>query len=92
MDHISILLEKALNKRGLLKHAQASLAVTQAQKWLEEHISDASAISLKEGTLTVACVNSIAAQECHEASSDLKKYLIEECECKNLEKIRVIRS
>ena len=91
MDHVSTLLAKALNKRGLLKHAQASLAVTKAQQWLEEHVKDASAVSLKEGILTVACINSIAAQEAHEASDDLKKYLIEECECKGLEEIRIIR-
>jgi len=91
MDHISILLKKALNKRGLLQHAQASLAVTKAQKWLEEHVSDASAVSLKEGTLTVACINSIAAQECHAQIDDLKKYLTEECDVKGLEEIRIIR-
>jgi len=91
MDHVSTLLNKALNKRGLLKHAQASLAVTLAQRWLEEHVSNSSAVSFKQGTLTVACVNSIAAQNCHALASDLKKYLSEECDVNGLEEIQIIR-
>ena len=68
MDHIFSVLPKVLHKRGLSAHANASLVVVRAQRWLQENAPEiAPAVQVKkveDGELLLACEHSIAAQEC----------------------------
>lgn len=95
MDHIGSLLTKVLKKRGLYKHAEASLIVQQSQEWLKKKlpkfIRDLRVVSFKDGTLTVSCANSIAAQECQQVSHELMQYLASECGAQGLEGVRCTR-
>ncbi len=96
MDSVGSLLPKVLKKRGLHKHAEASLIVQQAQEWLEKKlprfIQDLKVISFKDGTLTISCANSIAAQECQQSAEDLKIFIFSECDGKSVEQVRCVRS
>ena len=47
--------------------------------------------SLKDGTLFLSCTHSIALQECHAASADLKAYLTGECHFSDIREIRISR-
>jgi len=93
METAADLLIKVLKKRGLHKHASASVMIMDADKWIEEHVShckeDISVTTLKDGALHIECSHSIAAQELHGVSEQLKQYLQKKHE--GLEGIRILR-
>ena len=95
MEHVGSLLSKALAKRGLKDQAQASLVVHQAQEWLLEALPPFHGMILvqkcENGVLFVKCEHSIAAQECHQVVDALLCHLRDECGCKMVESVRIIR-
>ena len=96
MDHISSLLPKVLKKRGLDKHANASLIIMKSQEWicenLKEYENDLHPKKFQDGVLFISCINSVAAQECHQISTTLLEFLRDVCPDIPLEQIRLIRS
>lgn len=95
MDHISRLLPRVLQKRGIAQHATAALVVYRAKLWLREHLphleSSLRVTTLRDGVLMIECVHPIAAQECQGASKALLTYLQEESGTVVTE-IRTVRS
>jgi len=95
MQHIRDLLPGVLKKRGLHDHAEASLAVFHAQQWLAEHLPQCwdalCASALRDGTLTVTALHSVAAQECQEHAQALLEYLRQDCGHTKAERISVRR-
>lgn len=69
VEHIRNLLPAVLRKRGLQKHADASLQVFRANRWLQQHLPKY-ADSIRATTFTedrillIECDHAIAAQEC----------------------------
>lgn len=96
MDHIRTVLPNVLRKRGLHGHATAALAVHKAQEWLLEllpGLAGSFAVEkLVNGVLTVACRDSVTAQECHALASPLLRYLQTECGLSGVIELRVTRS
>jgi len=95
MDRLNTLLTQVLNRRGLQGQATASLAVYQAQDWLNRTLpafaSDLKASQLKDGILLIEAGNSIAAQECQQQLSLLKDYLQKECGLTHIEGVQLLR-
>ena len=81
MDHISHVLPRVLQKRGIAEHAQAALVVHRASTFLKEHLPEFSAhvrvTHVRDGVLTIECDHPIAAQECHAAIPSLHAFLQE---------------
>lgn len=79
MDKISKLIPKVLAARGLKSQADASYAVYLAVDWLHTQsvglAEQCIVTTLKDQTLTVECLHSIALQEMQQKSEDLKAYL-----------------
>jgi len=79
MDKISALIPKVLSRRGLKDQAGASYAVYLAVDWLH-NVSVGLAefcivTTLKDGILTIECLNSVAMQELNQKSEELKAHL-----------------
>ena len=95
MDTASSLLSKVLKKRGLHKHAQASLITHEAQKWIAEHLPNfvekITVLSIKDGCLQIACTHSIAAQELHAVCEELQSFLEQKDDSLKPEGIRILR-
>ncbi|MBU0458058.1 hypothetical protein KJ652_03795 [Patescibacteria group bacterium] len=95
MEHISITLFKALNKRGLYDHANASLILHLAQNWidtnLEEFKDELTVVSYRDKKLSIQSDNSIAAQECNGSLDSLKEFLTIEHK-HNVDEIRIVRT
>ena len=93
MDKVSSLLPRVLHKRGLHKHANASLVVLRAQEWLQKNLrkyeKDLHVRKLQEGTLVIEAANSIAAQECQQCKEALLEDLRKDC--KDLKDVRISR-
>lgn len=75
---LSDILNKKRNKSPLLRSAEASLVVEQANKVLtqifgEEFLNYARAIYLKQEILSIACLSSVAAQEVRISEENILK-------------------
>ena len=96
MDRLNTLLSRVLHKRGIYADAAASLLVYRAEGWLTEHVpelrSSLHVLHVKNGCLTIAADNSIAAQECNILAEPLIEALKAEPDACHLERISVIRS
>jgi hypothetical protein len=96
MDHVSLILSKVLRRRGLAPHADAAQVAHTARQWLHaklsDHRSDISVSSFKEGTLTIGCTHSIAAQECQSVGHELLEFLRQEMPKIVFSSIRIVRS
>lgn len=95
MDHIAALLPKVLHKRGLQEHAKAAQVCWLAKNWVQENLSPVAAYlevtKYTNGELFIATQNSIAAQECRQASTALLEHLHKECAHLSLANIRITR-
>ncbi|KKW38599.1 hypothetical protein A2454_06740 [Candidatus Peribacteria bacterium RIFOXYC2_FULL_55_14] len=95
VEHIRSLLPKVLRKRGLTEHANAALVIFKAREWIAGHLqdfeNDLHPQKFRDGVLTIACVHSIASQECQQRSEDLLSFLRVVCEGIVVEQIRMIR-
>ena len=95
MDKVSSILPKVLKKRGLHKHASASLVVNLAQEWLEKELpkirDDISVSTIKDSVLTISTKNSVAAQECRHVCDSLLTYLKGQNTGALIEDIRIVR-
>lgn len=95
MDSVRSLLPKVLRKRGLYDQAAASLVTFRAQEWLRREFPELGekleVTHLKDGTLTIACENGIAAQECRFQLGNLHSFLQQECPDAVISDIRVER-
>ena len=67
MERVSSLLPRVLNKRGLKKHADASLVLLHVHGWIKKNMSEYAPQLhpryVKDGVLLISAENSIAAQE-----------------------------
>ena len=77
MDHISKILPKVLQKRGLSAHTDAALVVLKAQEWLKEHAGHlpAPALRMAESALLIDVSHGIVAQELTSLLPKLRSYL-----------------
>ncbi|PIR53210.1 hypothetical protein COU76_02205 [Candidatus Peregrinibacteria bacterium CG10_big_fil_rev_8_21_14_0_10_49_10] len=95
MDHISSLLTKVLQKRGLTSHAEASLLILRCREWLTEHLPECAQElhpqTFTDGVLAISCDHSIAAQECRQQTEALLSHLREVCPGIAVEQIRLLR-
>ena len=67
-NHIKNLLNKSINKAGIGRQMEATQVVEQADRVLRQILSQPvyekiKPVSFKDGMLTIACLNSVAAQE-----------------------------
>ncbi|MDD4319789.1 MAG: DUF721 domain-containing protein [Candidatus Peribacteraceae bacterium] len=96
MDSLRSLLPKVLRRRGLAGQAGASHVTYVAQKWLQEVLPGLAAFMevrhLKDGVLTIACRNGVAAQECRHLSSRLLDHVRRECPDHAPEEIRLTKA
>ena len=96
MDHIQTLLARVLHRRGIYEDATSSLLVYRAETWFKEHLPELCAslhvLHIKNGSLTIAADNSIAAQECNILAEPLLSALKAQSDHCHLERISVIRS
>jgi len=86
MDHISALLPKVLQKRGLKGQADASIVVHKANIWFDHHEAPqgTEATMLRDGILSIEVDTSTAAQECHMMTGELLDEL-----CKQFPNMRI---
>lgn len=95
MDHISKLLPKVLNKRGLNEQALAAQVCWLAKKWLLEHLPKAEPLlhvsKYSNGELIITSEHATASQECQLVSADLLAYLEEKLPQVTIQNIRIIR-
>jgi len=95
MDHVSRILPKALRRRGLQGEAGASHVTYRAKLWLLEKRPDLQGelrpLRFKDGTLVIGCAHAVAAQECQALLPGLESHLRDECGCKDLRSIRLLR-
>jgi len=79
MDKISALIPKVLAKRGLKDQAGASYAVYLTIDWLHALSVDIAehciVTTIKDGVLTIECLNSVVMQELNQKSDELKSHL-----------------
>lgn len=79
MDKISALIPKVLAARGLKDQAGASYAVYIAIDWLHSLSVDLAehciVTTIKDGVLTIECLNSVAMQEMNQKSAELRSHL-----------------
>lgn len=96
MESVFSILPKVLSRRGLQTSAHASHVVHRAQEWLEGRLPQLRAAvkveKFDEGTLFVACMHSIAAQECYPLFADLQDFLQRECRFNDIKSIRLHRN
>lgn len=96
MDSMQTLIKKTLAKRGLLKHAEASLVVYRAQAWLhrelEEFKDEIVVESFKDGVLSVHCTHSVALQECAMRQPELLTFLRDKLGCSSEVSMRCVRA
>jgi hypothetical protein len=95
MDSLRSLLPKVLRKRGLHGQAVSSLVTFRAKQWLDRELPALADMfevkSYANAILTIACGNSIAAEECHFLLPSLQEHLSRECSGIVLTEIRLIR-
>jgi hypothetical protein len=95
MDRLRSVLPKVLKKRGLYHQASASHITHAGQRWLEESLGNlGSFVSIKsysQGTLTIACAHSVAAQECQALLPAFREYLSREFPDHRLLEVRLVR-
>lgn len=95
MDHISSLLPKVLQKKGLTSHCEASLIIHHAEAWISSNLhvfqADLRPKKFADGVLVIDCSNSVAAQECHQRAQELLTFLRESVGSDAVSDIRVSR-
>ena len=96
MDSLSSILPRVLHKRGLHGHATAALVTHKAYDWLRaaipNDIDQLRVERIKDGVLTIASANSIAAQECMPLLPALTEFLKRECAGSVIREIRIVRA
>ena len=95
MDRVKDLLGRVLRKRGLLNEAASAHAVYLANAWITSAMplfaDSLRAVNIKESTLMIECMHSVAAQEMMQRSQELQEYLRKEASV-SLGSVRVLRS
>lgn len=95
MDRASQLITGVLAKRGLARHALASMAIHRVDGWLAARFPSAGAASVRsisDGVLAVECSHSIVLQELQLQLPELRAFCDAECPFASIREIRLSRS